>query len=379
MDDKQTIDPVIVDWFTKTLLPIFSWLLSQLVSGVIGREITMVLLHPTTLFMSMVAGTWVENNELFSCAEILSFEKASGRRRGRKKLRKLLRPFFREMNGSPECLLFKQRFQEKLNKLREAVGDETPPEIPPNSRIEIDIAEIEKRRDESFTAYSQDDIVSVFPIGSTLADDNLKKRVAFEVDGYPETMRGLLWEASQDWNLLRQVSVRKDSEIWEILGFDPNDEPNLEALIDWALDFGLGEANEDKLMYLSRWFMDRVLVSQFILYPYSDKRFVSLQKRVADDLTLEDMIVEGDENKFPLSDGDRLSQFCELAGVDMDTLTGGDSNRILDILHALDEDYDFASKQGMAMRAYHGERADSEKTQRQRLFKKLREARGKAK
>ena len=29
-----------------------------------------------------------------------------------------------------------------------------------------------------------------------------------------------------------------------------------------------------------------------------------------------------------LSDSDRLSEFCELAGVDMDTLTDGESNRV---------------------------------------------------
>ena len=372
MDDrkKQTIDPVIVDWFIKTLLPTFSWLLSRLFSVALGFKLTVVFLHPTARYRDRVARTWVENNQLFSCAEILSFQTASGRRRSRRNLRKLFGPFLREIKRSREWLLFRHRFQEKWNKLREAVCDETPPEIPPNSRIEIDIAEQEKKRGEQLSPYSQDDILSVFPIGSTLADDNLRKRVAFEVDGYPETMHGLLWEASQDWNLLRQVSIRKDSKIWEILSFDPNDEPHLEALMDWALDFGLGEANEDKLMYLSRWFMDRILVSQFILHPYSDKRFRSYTG-------LEQ--TEGDENKLPLSDEDRLSQFCELAGVEMGTLTGGDSSRILDILHALDEGYDFASKQGVSMKAYHGEQADSEKTQRQRLFKKLREARGKAK
>lgn len=80
-----------------------------------------------------------------------------------------------------------------------------------------------------------------------------------------------------------------------------------------------------------------------------------------------------------LNDSDRLSQFFDLAGIDRDTLTDGESNRVLDMLGALDTGYDFASKKGVSMQAYYGDRADSEKTQRQRLFKKIREASDKAK
>ena len=74
-----------------------------------------------------------------------------------------------------------------------------------------------------------------------------------------------------------------------------------------------------------------------------------------------------------LNDNDRLSFICELAGIEMDKLTDGDSSRILDILYVLDAGYDFASKQGVSMAAYYGDKANSEKTQRQRLFKKLRD------
>lgn len=79
-----------------------------------------------------------------------------------------------------------------------------------------------------------------------------------------------------------------------------------------------------------------------------------------------------------LSDDDRLSQFCELNGIEMDKLTDGDVNRVKELLRALD-DYDFASKQGVSLSAYYGDKANSEKTQRQRLFKKLRNMRDKVK
>jgi hypothetical protein len=71
-----------------------------------------------------------------------------------------------------------------------------------------------------------------------------------------------------------------------------------------------------------------------------------------------------------LSDDDRLSQFCEFKGIDMDKLTDCDVNRMTILLRALD-DYDFASKQGVSLSAYYGDKANSEKTQRQRLFKKI--------
>ena len=106
---------------------------------------------------------------------------------------------------------------------------------------------------------------------------------------------------------------------------------------------------------------------------------VSQERLVHGDEVLERIEAKADEPCEYLNDSDRLSQFCELAGIEMNTLTDGESSRILDILHAQDAGYDFASKEGMSMQAYYGDRADSEKTQRQRLFKKIKEASDKAK
>jgi hypothetical protein len=106
---------------------------------------------------------------------------------------------------------------------------------------------------------------------------------------------------------------------------------------------------------------------------------VSQERLVYSDEVLERIEAKSDEPFEYLNDSDRLSQFCELGGIEMNTLTDGESSRILDILHAQDAGYDFASKEGVSMQAYYGDRADSEKTQRQRLFKKIREASDKAK
>ena len=105
MDDRQKepIDPVIIDWFTNTLLPFFSWLLSQLSLALFDCKLTVIFRHPTLAYKRAVTDWWADNNFEFSCAEILSFTTASGRRRPRKKLKAELRPGFRQLAKSPEC------------------------------------------------------------------------------------------------------------------------------------------------------------------------------------------------------------------------------------------------------------------------------------
>jgi len=379
---KEPIDPVIVDWFTRTILPVFSWFLSRLFSAALGYKLTVLLLRPTATYRRRVADTWIEKNWLFSTAEILSFGCASGRRRGRKKLRKLLRPALHEIKRSQEFLVFKRRFHEKWDASKKTIDDKVPAEIPNKARIEIDITEVEKRSKEQVATYSRDDILEAFPMGSTLADDNLKKRVVFEVDGYPETMHGLLWEASHDWNIIRQVQKRisKDSEIWEILGFDPNDEPHLEVLIDWALDFGLGEANKGKLIYLSRWFMDRILISQFVLYPYSDKHFISLQERLADGLTLEDVISDDTvsnpynlQTELSAEQGKEaiLEVFAE-KGIGYDDLTPREWAEIFERYDLIRKGYEFSSKIGTSIKSFYGEQAHAKEQKWSRIKQKIR-------
>lgn len=103
---------------------------------------------------------------------------------------------------------------------------------------------------------------------------------------------------------------------------------------------------------------------------------VSQERMVHGDKALEAIKVKPHEN---LSNAERLSRLCELVGIEMNTLTDSESRLLLEHLHALDAGYDFASKQGASMQAFFGDKADSKKTQRQQLFKKLRDMRGKVK
>jgi len=73
----------------------------------------------------------------------------------------------------------------------------------------------------------------------------------------------------------------------------------------------------------------------------------------------------------PLDKGERLSKFASLAGINLDDFTPGDQARILELADAFASGFGKSSKIGMSYKDYYGDRADSEKTQRQRLFQKI--------
>jgi hypothetical protein len=73
----------------------------------------------------------------------------------------------------------------------------------------------------------------------------------------------------------------------------------------------------------------------------------------------------------PLDDSERLARFTSLVGISIDDLTPKDQHRLLELMNAIDMGHEFASKKGLSIADYYGTRADSEKTQRSRLFQKI--------
>ena len=231
---------------------------------------------------------WEKGNQ-FSCGEeVVSFLRTSGRRRYRERWKKKMIPFFRETRNRPECLLLRSRFQEKWNTLRET-DDKIPPDLPCKVTKQFDIAESDRKRNEEFCSYSLEDVLDTFPVDRTV-EPRLVSRVLSEVGDYGETVRSLWWEASRDWNLMKQIGIKRNSRIWTLLDIDPDREPDIEKLIDMSLDFGLGQVDNDNIVCLARWIMGRMLVGQFLQHPYSDKRFISLEAQLSDGRTLGDTI-----------------------------------------------------------------------------------------
>lgn len=77
------------------------------------------------------------------------------------------------------------------------------------------------------------------------------------------------------------------------------------------------------------------------------------------------------QQEEPLDDSERLAIFISLAGINIDDLTPKERHRLLELLKAIDMGHNFASKKGLSIADYYGDRADSEKTQRSRLFQKI--------
>ena len=74
-----------------------------------------------------------------------------------------------------------------------------------------------------------------------------------------------------------------------------------------------------------------------------------------------------------LNDDDCLSQFASLAGIDLSDFAPKEQERILDLLYFHERIGDKSAKTGVSYADYYGERADSEKVQRVRLFHKIKD------
>jgi hypothetical protein len=177
---------IIVKGFLDTLLPFFSWCVSQLSVALFGCNLVVVFRNPTKGYVRQMIDSWVGGNSLFSCAEILSFQTASGRHRARKKLKKILAPFFRELRRKPEWIRLRRAV---LGKLQAQMPDKSAT-LPRRMRLELDLGEIEERRIMDFSSYSRGDILDKFPI-DTIVKDGFASRINLEVGDYAETVRTL--------------------------------------------------------------------------------------------------------------------------------------------------------------------------------------------
>ena len=71
-------------------------------------------------------------------------------------------------------------------------------------------------------------------------------------------------------------------------------------------------------------------------------------------------------------DNERLHDFAVLAGIDLNEFTPKETDFLAENLDLLDTTVDLSSKKGISFKDHYGAKADSKKTQRNRLFKKVR-------
>jgi hypothetical protein len=71
---EKPSEEIIAILFTNTLIPFFSWCLGQLSMALLGCKLILIMHHPTKAYIGRVVDSWVKDNQLFSCSEILGFQ-----------------------------------------------------------------------------------------------------------------------------------------------------------------------------------------------------------------------------------------------------------------------------------------------------------------
>jgi hypothetical protein len=294
LDDFDEIDAAIPNGFARTLVPFFTWCVSQFSSAILGCSFILVLRQPSATFKHQIMASW-GRSDLFSALEIADFDRPSVRRRCRKRLQKLINPMYRELRHSPECLRLRDRFRKELIRL--AQESDQWFEMPKKIMFTINITEIEEARSREIASYSTKDITDTFPL-TKIVKPALVKQVNSDVGDYEETIRGLWWEASFNQGLLQSTGISNRSKAWKILGINPEKEPDTNQFIDLAFDMAFNKIDEDKIIGLARWIMGRMLLPETVEQPYSSKvvlRFDVITKSDTDErdrVMLEEIVAD---------------------------------------------------------------------------------------
>ena len=90
-------------------------------------------------------------------------------------------------------------------------------------------------------------------------------------------------------------------------------------------------------------------------------------------MDVEDKSVVQPEDMCDLDDSERLLRLAELVGIDMNEFTPREQERMLGLLDFFETGNEKNSKIGLSFKDYYGDKSDSEKTQRAKLFQKIKE------
>lgn len=90
-------------------------------------------------------------------------------------------------------------------------------------------------------------------------------------------------------------------------------------------------------------------------------------------------VIDDSHGDAVLTDEERMEYFGRLAGININELTPKDQAYVLELLNIMDRGYEFSSKHGLSIKDFYGDKADTKKTTRSRLFKKIRNLEEKAK
>lgn len=396
-----------------TFQPIEVWVARQRLGPIVGKMWGLSMCSPTPEMVSQVLAAYGNPESDLACA----LRSPSYRRRYRNMLKKEIQPSLKAEAREPKWHLLPLLLTDMMDVLHERGYRLDYSRVP---KVNAMSAEYSKRTEELINEMnSQPGVLSeLFPPDMTLGYERARN-VLHILDGkgnYYIHLISLIYEVrchSSDMKMSKRhisylargltevlpreictvidelKSLREDEgETWvSVLVKDGARRKRLVSQFITAIEV-LGTA-EYKLLPLIR-IIIRYLFLETIPTVPGDKE--SSDKRLPLDNQIAEQIADGQvhdgawrytsEGRKPiyklhaqaesLDDRERLLGFAEHAGININDLTPKDQQRLTELMNADDMGYQLASKKGVSLATFYGNRADSEKTQRHRLFKKIR-------
>ena len=384
-----------------TFQPMQPWIIRQLLGPMMGKLWAFSMCSPTPEMVQVAVEAFGNPEPDFSYA----LRSASFRRRYRKALKKEMMPSLKA-----EAKEHKWKFARSLlNELADSLhrrgyrmGDRR---IPKFGELEAEYAvqteELIKELNLRPRVLSE-----VLSPAKTFGDIRARNTLHFlgGKDNYYTHLISLIYEIRRGdkmelsrrhvGNLRRGLTERLPYEVSRLFsGFDEElkspqvDGSHLKILVHELVE--LMSTAEDKMLLILPVLMRYFLLETIPSIPGDE---ASSHKRLPLDDQKAELIAGGQEStgawhytpsgrkplyklptqqEEPLDDSERLASFTSLAGINIDDLTPKERHRLLELLKAIDMGYNFASKKGLPIADYYGDRADSKKTQRSRLFQKI--------
>lgn len=397
-----------------TLQPIQAWVVHQLLGSVAGKLWGLSMCSPTPEMVSQVLAAFGDPELDLACA----LQSPSYRRRYRNMRKKEMLPSLKAEAKKPRWQLLRLLLADIRDVLHECGYRLDHSSVP---KVNATLAEYSGRTEELVNELnSQPGVLSeLFPPDTTLGYERARNvlRILDGKGNYYIHLISLVYEVrchSNDMKmskrhisylargltevLPRQIctvinelkSLREnEGETWvSVLVKDGARRKRLVSQFIAAIEV-LG-TEEYKLLPLIRIIIRYLFLETIPTVPgdkeYSDKR-LPLDNQIAEQIA-DGQVHDGawrytsegrkpiyklPAQAEPLDDRERLLGFAEHASININDLTPKDQQKLTEFMNADDMGYQLASKKGVSLAAFYGNRADSEKTQRHRLFEKIRD------
>lgn len=385
-----------------TYQPMQPWVIRHLLGPLAGRLWALSMCRPTPKMEQVAVEAFSDLDPCF----IRALQSSSFRRRCRKaRKREMLTGLKAEAREHKWKLLrlFLNELEDSLHRQGYRPDDRRIPKV---GELEV---EYTARTDQLINElYSRPEILAeVFPAFKTLGGVRARSALPFldGGDNYYKHLISLIYEIRSQPNMMK---LSKRHVGYLIRGLAERLPPEVSRLISELQSLQVDEGGsglkilvnellkvvsaEDKILSILPIIMRYFLIESMPSMPGDE---ASSYKRLPLDDEMAELVADGQvytgaryskpngmkpqynlpTHEESLDDSERLARFAMHVGISMDDLTPKEQQRLVEIMNALDMDYGFASKKGLSIADYYGDRADSEKTQRQRLFKKIKRLR----